>query len=117
MTPQEYFRQQAAGAVTSSTDNIPTASETTLSNGLRVVIVEDNRLPLVSYRLAFRAAMRTILPELPGLTDLLTGLLTEGTESLTSRQIADEVGRMGATLTAGANSDYTTVAASVAGNF
>ena len=44
--------------------------------------------------------------------DMLTGLLTEGTESRTSREIADEVARLGATLQAGANSDYTTVAAS-----
>ena len=33
--------------------NIPEAFETTLENGLRVVIFEDSRLPLVSYRLAF----------------------------------------------------------------
>jgi zinc protease len=44
--------------------------------------------------------------------DMLTGLLTEGTASRTSREIADEVARVGATLQAGANSDYTTVAAS-----
>jgi len=44
--------------------------------------------------------------------DMLTGLPTEGTETRTSREIADEVARLGATLQAGANSDYTTVAAS-----
>jgi zinc protease len=42
----------------------------------------------------------------------LTGLLTEGTETRTSREIADQVARLGATLQAGANSDYATVAAS-----
>ena len=49
--------------------------------------------------------------------DMLTGLLTEGTESRTSREIADEVARLGATLHAGANSDYTTVAASSLATF
>lgn len=77
-----------------------------------LVILEDKRLPLVSYRLAFRTGDAHDPADLPGLTEMFSGLLTEGTESLTSRQIADEVGRMGATLTAGANSDYTTVAAS-----
>jgi zinc protease len=77
-----------------------------------LVILEDKRLPLVSYRLAFRTGDAHDPHDLPGLTDMLAALLTEGTSSLTSRQIADEVGRMGATLTAGANSDYTTVAAS-----
>ena len=96
---------------------LPTASETTLSNGLVVVVAEDSRLPLVSYRLAFRTGDAHDPPELPGLMDMLTGLLTEGTQSRTSREIADEVARLGATLQAGANSDYTTVAASSLSTF
>src|SRR2546430_7329321 len=96
---------------------LPTASETTLSNGLVVVVAEDSRLPLVSYRLAFRTGDAHDPPELPGLMDMLTGLLTEGTESRTSREIADEVARLGATLQAGASSDYTTVAASSLATF
>src|SRR5882762_2773901 len=91
---------------------LPTTSETTLSNGLLVVVVADQRLPLVSYRLALRSGDAHDPAELPGLVDMLTGLLTEGTQARTSREIADEVARLGATLQAGANSDYTTVAAS-----
>jgi zinc protease len=96
---------------------LPTASETSLSNGLVVMVVEDPRLPLVSYRLALKTGDAHDPPELPGLMDMLTGLLTEGTESRTSREIADEVARLGATLHAGANSDYTTVAASSLSTF
>jgi zinc protease len=66
----------------------------------------------VSYRLALRTGDAHDPSDLPGLMDMLTGLLTEGTESRTSREIADEVARLGATLQAGANSDYTTIAAS-----
>lgn len=91
---------------------LPTSFETTLANGLVVVVVEDPRLPLVSYRLAMRTGDAHEPRELPGLLDMLTGLLTEGTKSRTSREIADQVARLGATLQAGANSDYTTVAAS-----
>lgn len=91
---------------------LPTTSETILSNGLLVVVVTDQRLPLVSYRLVFRSGDAHDPPELPGLVDMLTGLLTEGTQSRTSREIADEVARLGATLQAGASSDYTTIAAS-----
>ena len=91
--------------------------ETTLSNGLTVVIVEDNRLPLISYRLAFPVGGAFDPPDLPGLTDLLAGLLPEGTETRTSREIADEVARMGASLSAGATSDYTIVGASALSQF
>jgi zinc protease len=79
---------------------------------LRVVVVEQERLPLVSFRLAFRTGDAFDPPELPGLADLMSDMLVEGTESRTSRQIAEQVARFGATLSAGASSDYTTVAAS-----
>jgi predicted Zn-dependent peptidase len=82
-----------------------------------VAVVEDRRLPLISYRLAFRSGDANDPADLPGLTDTMAGLLTEGTTSKTSREIADEVARVGASLSAGANSDYTTVAASSLANF
>jgi zinc protease len=110
-TQQEFFKQQPPPLPPRSI-KLPTTAETTLSNGLLVVVVEDHRLPLVSYRLALRSGDAHDPPELPGLVDMLTGLLTEGTQSRTSREIADEVARLGATLQAGASSDYTTVAAS-----
>ena len=112
MTPQEQFRQQAPAPLPPRSIQLPSPVETTLKNGLSIIVVPDNRLPLVSYRLAFRSGDAHDPPGLPGLTDLLTGLLTEGTASRSSREIADQVAKMGATLSAGANSDYTTVAAS-----
>ncbi|HEY8186264.1 MAG TPA: insulinase family protein, partial [Pyrinomonadaceae bacterium] len=112
MSTQEDLLKQPPPPLTSRQIMLPAAHETTLSNGLLVVVVQDSRLPLVSYRLAFRTGDAHDPPELPGLMDMLTGLLTEGTASRTSREIADEVARVGATLQAGANSDYTTVAAS-----
>ena len=112
MNQQDDFRRQAPAPLPSSEIRIPTPYQATLANGLTLVIVEDKRLPLVSYRLAFRTGDAHDPPELPGLTDMMAGLLTEGTTSRTSRQIAEEVERMGATLHAGAGSDFTTLSAS-----
>lgn len=112
MNQTENFRRQAPAPLPSKALNIPTPFETTLANGLQLVIVESKRLPLVSYRLAFRTGSASDPQELPGLMRMMTGMLTEGTETRTSRQIADEVARLGATLTAGSNADYTVVAAS-----
>src|SRR3989304_1930519 len=103
MNSQQDFRQQPPPPLPARHLQLPSATEARLSNGLAVVIVEDRRLPLVSYRLSFRTGDAHDPPELPGLTEMLTGLLTEGTESLSSREIADEIARMGATLSAGAN--------------
>ncbi|MGB7923662.1 MAG: pitrilysin family protein [Pyrinomonadaceae bacterium] len=112
MNQTEDFRRHAPLPLPSKPLNIPTPFETTLANGLRLVVVETKRLPLVSYRLAFRAGTASDPQALPGLSRMLTDMLTEGTERRTSRQIADEVARLGATLQAGSNADYTTVAAS-----
>jgi len=112
MNPQTDLLKQPPPPLPVRAIKLPTAAETILPNGLTVVVVEDTRLPLVSYRLALRTGDAHDPADLPGLMDMLTGLLTEGTESRTSREIADEVARLGATLQAGANSDYATVAAS-----
>src|SRR3977135_402810 len=108
----EEFRRKAPTPLTAKPLMIPRPYETTLANGLRGVVLEDKRLPLVSYRLAFRTGNANNPAELPGLTAMMTGLLNEGTETLTSKQIADEIARMGATLGATSASDSTTVSAS-----
>ena len=118
MSQQEHFRSQVPPPPLQPRPiTIPRSRETTLANGLTLVVVEDSRLPLVSYRLAFRVGGAFDPPELPGLTDLLAGLMPEGTESKTSKEIAEEVARIGASLSAGANSDYTIVAASALAQF
>jgi zinc protease len=108
----EEFRRRPPAPLPPRSLNLPLPDETTLPNGLRVVFVEQSRLPLVSFRLAFRTGDSSDPPELPGLTDLMADMLVEGTESRTSRRIAEEVARYGATLLAGATSDYLGVAAS-----
>ncbi|HJP94276.1 MAG TPA: pitrilysin family protein [Pyrinomonadaceae bacterium] len=117
MSQPEIFRRQAPALLLPRPIAIPAPRETVLSNGLSLVVVEDNRLPLISYRLAFRVGGAFDPPSLPGLTDLLAGLLPEGTESKTSKEIAEEVARMGASLSAGATSDYTIVGGSALTQF
>lgn len=92
--------------------NLPEPYEKTLANGLGIVLIEDQRLPLISFRLAFRSGDANDPADLPGLTDMMSHLLSEGTETRTSRQIAEEIERLGATLSVGSNSDFTTIAAS-----
>ncbi|HYN85087.1 MAG TPA: pitrilysin family protein [Pyrinomonadaceae bacterium] len=111
-THTDTFRREPPAPLAPRPLNTPVPVEATLANGLRVVVVEQSRLPLVSFRLVFRKGDAYDPPALPGLTDIMTHMLAEGTETRTSREIADEVARLGASLNAGATSDYTTVAAS-----
>jgi zinc protease len=113
----ESFRREPPVPLAPRPLNLPASEELTLANGLRVLLLENRKLPLVSLRLAFPTGDAHDPADRPGLTDLVAGLLNEGTQSRNSRQIADAVARVGATLNAGANSDYTTVAASALSTF
>src|ERR1041385_5742029 len=112
MMQTETFRQEMPPPLEPRPLNIPEPFETRLENGLGLVLIEDKRLPLISFRLAFRSGDANDPANLPGLSDMMSHLLTEGTESRTSRQIAEEIEKVGATLVVGSNSDYTAVAAS-----
>src|SRR5438445_429804 len=108
----ETFRRQMPPSLASRPLNLPDAFSATLANGLGLVLIEDRRLPLISFRLAFRSGDANDPENLPGLSDMMSHLLSEGTETRTSRQIAEEIERLGATLSVGSTSDFSTVAAS-----
>ncbi len=91
---------------------IPTAFRETLSNGLRVLILEDTRLPLVSYRMAFLSGDSIDPDGHCGTTSAMTAMLTEGTENYSSRELAEKVERLGAGLNASSSDDFTIVSAS-----
>ena len=110
--PPESFRRQSPPPLKPRPLNIPAPTETKLANGLQLVIVKDTRLPIVSFRLAFRGGDSSDPADVPGLSDMMSHLLSEGTANRTSLQIAEQVERLGATLSASSASDYAAVAAS-----
>lgn len=110
--PTETFRSQSPSPLAQKPLNIPAPVETTLGNGLRLVTVEDKRLPIVSFRLAFRRGDAYDPPEIPGLSDMMSHLMSEGTETRSSLRIAEDIERLGATLSISSASDFTTVGAS-----
>src|SRR5262245_54381664 len=67
---------------------------------------------MVSFRLAFRGGDSSDPAEIPGLSDMMAHLLTEGTADRSSLQIAEEVERLGATLSVSSASDFATIGAS-----
>ena len=92
--------------------DVPKPFKTMLDNGLHVVIFEDKRLPLVSYRLAFHSGDINDPSEHTGLSSAIATLVTEGTEDYSSQQLAEKIERLGASLHASSSDDFTIVAAS-----
>lgn len=91
---------------------LPPVHEVKLPNGLTVVLAEDSRFPLVTVRLAMKAGSKFDPAELPGLSDSVATLLTQGTKLRTSRQIAEELASIGGSLAGQATSDSLTLAGS-----
>ncbi len=92
---------------------LPPIFETRLDNGLQVVLAEDARFPLVTARLSFAAGTKFDPADLPGLSQSVGALLTEGTKTRDSRQIAEQVASIGGTLQAVSSPDALTVAGNV----
>jgi zinc protease len=80
---------------------LPKPVEMTLPNGLTVLVLEDHRLPLVTARLTILGAGALNDPaDLPGLANVTAAMLKEGTEARSSKQIAEETEKLGATIAA-----------------
>jgi len=92
---------------------LPPTSESTLPNGMGVLLVEDPRFPLVTIRLNFRAGSKFDPPDQPGLAGAVASLLGEGTKTRTARQISEEIDGMGGSLTANAGSDALTLSGNI----
>src|SRR5688572_15852749 len=85
---------------------IPQPVQWTLDNGLKVVVFEDSRLPLVSLRLAFLAGDANDPADNIGRTSAMAAMLTEGTENYSSRELAEKIERLGASLSANSSEDF-----------
>ena len=95
--------------------HLPKPVEAKLANGLTVLILEDHRLPMVFTQLHIRGAGALFESEnFSGLASTAAHMLREGTHKRTSRQIAEELDRLGASVGAGSNfgSNETTFTAS-----
>lgn len=73
-----------------------------LANGLTVIVVENHKLPKVSYRV-FVDYDPVLEKEAAGYVDMVGALLTKGTQARTKAQIDEAVDFLGASLNADAN--------------
>jgi zinc protease len=107
----EEFRKKQPAPLALRPFNLPKPLEKTLPNGLKIVVVEDKRLPIVSMRLAFHSGDIQDAKDVIGLTGMMTSLLKEGTAARSSKQIAEEIEKIGGSISAYSDADFTYVSA------
>ena len=69
-----------------------------LSNGLRLLVKENHRLPFVEFRAAFQGGVLAETPADNGLTQLLARMLLKGTKTRDAEAIATEIESVGGSL-------------------
>lgn len=80
-----------------------------LSNGLKLMIVEQHEIPVADFILVVGGGGTMDPSSKGGLANLTATMLTEGTTSRTSLQIADQIAYLGVSLAAGSSWDASTL--------
>jgi predicted Zn-dependent peptidase len=93
---------------------LPKAEEATLPNGLRVVLLNANKVPTVTMQMVFLSGGLADPADYHGLANFVAALLREGTTTRSSKEIAEQSDALGTTLTStsGLSSLTSTVTAS-----
>ena len=79
----------------------------TLTNGLRLLVREDPRLPLIAMGAVFRGGLLAETRENNGITRLMARSLLKGTKTRTAEQIATEIETVGGSISSdGGNNSF-----------
>ena len=85
----------------------------TLTNGLRLVVREDPRLPLVSMHAVFKGGLLTESPPDAGLSRLFARVLPKGTTHRSAEEIAEQIEAVGGSISADAGNNSISVSVEV----
>ncbi len=80
-----------------------------LANGLRLLVREDARLPLVSMSAVFKAGLLAETPADNGISRLFSKVLLKGTQRRTAEQLADEIEAAGGSISSEAGNNSLSV--------
>jgi len=109
VSPDADFRAERPKAGAEAAFSIPKVKRFKLSSGLPVILASDNKLPLVNVQLVVKTGGLADPTGYAGLADLAADMLDEGTATRSALQISAEIEQLGASLSTGADWDYTSI--------
>ncbi|HVG28237.1 MAG TPA: pitrilysin family protein [Pyrinomonadaceae bacterium] len=95
--------------------NLPKPQEATLKNGLRLLLVESHNAPTFTMQMVVMSGGLSDPAEKRGRAAAVATLLREGTQTRTSREIAEAFDALGSTFNAGTGTSSITTSLSSAG--
>ena len=87
----------------------PKREKTRLANGLEVILAESHAIPKFHGELFFRSGNAAFVDRTPGLAEMAATVVRTGTAKRASRQIEEDLRRIGADLSSSAGSDTSTI--------
>jgi predicted Zn-dependent peptidase len=111
--PAAAQRQDPPAPLPARPLQFPAFRETTLPNGLRLIVVENHAHPVASVNLLVGSGSSAVEAERVGLAGLLAELLPKGTATRSGAELSGAIERTGGSIGAGSAEDYINVYASV----
>jgi zinc protease len=87
----------------------PKRAKTQLSNGLEVILAESHTIPKFHGELFFRSGNAAVADRAPGLAEMTATVVRTGTAKRVSRQIEEDLRRIGADLSSAAGMDTSAI--------
>ncbi len=87
----------------------PPRKRVRLANGLEIVLVESRTIPKFTGELFLRGGNAAVAHHAPGLAEMTATVVRTGTARRSSRQIEEDLRRMGADLSTGAGADTSAI--------
>jgi len=91
----------------------PAYFDTTLENGINLLVIENSKIPAVTVRIVFKDCGSVNDFGKPGLASATSELLTKGTATRTAEEISESVEYFGASLSSGSDHDVAYITLSV----
>jgi zinc protease len=112
----QNWRKDAPKPGQEPTLHLPSPKSFALANGVKVYLIEEHALPVMSASLVTLAGGEDNPQDKPGLAAFAARMLTEGTATRSSTQLANDIAQIGASLGSSATMDNASISVGVLSN-
>ena len=97
-TPSKIDRSKEPPYGPAPVVKVPQVWDTRLANGMRVVGIENDEVPLVEFDIAIDGGLLLDKPEKVGVANLMARLMTQGTAKKTPQELEEAIQQLGANI-------------------
>jgi zinc protease len=113
----QNWRKDAPKPGPEPTLHLPSPKSFALANGVKVYLIEEHALPVMSASLVTMAGGEDNPTDKPGLAAFAARMLTEGTATRSSTELANNIAQIGASLGSTANMDDASISVGALSNY